>query len=98
MEPGPVFTGDMAGAAKRLDGKMALITGGDSSIGHAVAIAYAKEGADVAIVYLEENSDAQGTKEYIEKAGGKCFCQKQYKTPFSYIRTGASRQRRNHCK
>ncbi|WP_421384907.1 SDR family oxidoreductase [Bacillus salacetis] len=87
MNPRPDFTGNLAGVSKRLNGKTALITGGDSGIGRAVAVAYAKEGADVAIVYLEENSDAQETKEYVEKAGGKCllisgdvadeeFCQK----------------------
>lgn len=55
----------------KLQGKVALITGGDSGIGRAVAIAYAKEGADVAIVYLNENEDAQKTAQLIEKEGRK---------------------------
>ncbi|GAB3712306.1 SDR family oxidoreductase [Mariniluteicoccus flavus] len=56
----------------RLKGLKALITGGDSGIGRAVAIAYAREGADVAISYLaEEQSDAEDTKQWIEKAGVK---------------------------
>ncbi|GAB3622477.1 hypothetical protein GCM10027418_05590 [Mariniluteicoccus endophyticus] len=56
----------------RLKGLKALITGGDSGIGRAVAIAYAREGADVAISYLpEEQSDAEDTKKWIEKAGAK---------------------------
>ena len=57
-----------------LGGKVALITGGDSGIGRAVAIAYAREGADVAISYLaEEESDAQDTKTWVEKAGRRCL-------------------------
>jgi hypothetical protein len=56
-------------AAGKLDGKIALITGGDSGIGRAVAIGYAKEGADVAFIYLEEERDAKETAKYIEAEG-----------------------------
>ncbi|MBE1547510.1 NAD(P)-dependent dehydrogenase (short-subunit alcohol dehydrogenase family) [Mycobacterium sp. OAS707] len=55
-----------------LHGKCALITGGDSGIGRAVAVAFAKEGADVAIAYLEENDDAAHTAELVEHAGRRC--------------------------
>src|SRR3954471_18892319 len=58
----------------RLEGKVALITGGDSGIGRAVAIAYAQEGADVAIAYLNENDDAMDTKRIIERLGRRCEC------------------------
>src|SRR4051794_17833902 len=53
----------------RLAGKSALITGGDSGIGRAVAIAFAREGADVVISYLEEHEDAEQTRKYVEDAG-----------------------------
>ena len=60
-------------AAGRLDGQVALVTGGDSGIGRAVAIAFAKEGADVAIVYLEEHDDARETVAEVEKLGRRCI-------------------------
>jgi len=59
-------------AASRLIGKRALVTGGDSGIGRAVAIGFAKEGADVAIAYLSEDEDAEHTKACIEAEGRKC--------------------------
>jgi NAD(P)-dependent dehydrogenase (short-subunit alcohol dehydrogenase family) len=60
-------------AAGKLKGKKALVTGGDSGIGRAVSIGFAKEGADVAIVYLEEDEDAKVTKRYVEMEGKKCI-------------------------
>jgi NAD(P)-dependent dehydrogenase (short-subunit alcohol dehydrogenase family) len=62
---------DYRGSGK-LQGKVALITGGDSGIGRAVAIAFAKEGADVAIMYLNEHGDARETKAHVEKEGRRC--------------------------
>jgi NAD(P)-dependent dehydrogenase (short-subunit alcohol dehydrogenase family) len=56
----------------KLKGKVALITGGDSGIGRAVAIAFAKEGADVAIAYLNEHGDAEETRTLVEKEGRRC--------------------------
>ncbi|MCV7400537.1 SDR family oxidoreductase [Mycobacterium fragae] len=56
----------------RLSGKRTVITGGDSGIGRAVAIAYAREGADVLIAYLNEDKDAQDVARYVEDAGRKC--------------------------
>ncbi|MEV5030618.1 SDR family oxidoreductase [Paenibacillus sp. LPE1-1-1.1] len=73
MNPLPVYESDSYKAAGKLKGKTAIITGGDSGIGRAVSIAYAKEGADVAIVYLNEHEDAKKTKEIVEKAGAKCL-------------------------
>ncbi|MBA1202774.1 SDR family oxidoreductase [Pseudomonas capeferrum] len=57
----------------RMTGKIALITGGDSGIGRAVAIAFAREGADVAISYLDEHEDAQDTARLVEEAGRQCL-------------------------
>ena len=60
-------------AAGKLKGKKAVITGGDSGIGRAVAIAFAKEGADVAIIYLEESDDAETTYSMVEKENVTCL-------------------------
>lgn len=60
-------------AANKLQGKVAIVTGADSGIGRAVAIAFCKEGASVAIVYNENDTDAAETKRLCEGAGGKCL-------------------------
>jgi len=57
----------------RLEGKVALITGGDSGIGRAIAIAYAREGADVAVSYLDEHDDAKETERWVKDAGRRCL-------------------------
>jgi NAD(P)-dependent dehydrogenase (short-subunit alcohol dehydrogenase family) len=73
MNPQPVFEDTKYRAAGKLTGKTALITGGDSGIGRAVAVTYAKEGADVAVVYLNEHEDAAETKRQVEAEGCKCI-------------------------
>jgi NAD(P)-dependent dehydrogenase (short-subunit alcohol dehydrogenase family) len=72
MRPQPQDS--MAGYRGRglLDGRKALITGGDSGIGRAVAVGFAKEGADVAIAYLDEHEDARRTSELVEAEGRRC--------------------------
>ena len=70
MDPEPRFEADSYRPAGKLKGKAALVTGGDSGIGRAVAVIFAREGADVALVYLEEEQvDADATKEEIERCG-----------------------------
>ena len=59
--------------SEKLAGKVALITGGDSGIGRSVALLYAREGADVAIAYLDEHDDAQRTKKAVQDEGRKCI-------------------------
>lgn len=72
MHPRPDFRPRFPGAG-RLRGKVALITGGDSGIGRAVAVAMAREGASVAIVYLEEHDDAKETARLVEAEGGRAI-------------------------
>ena len=73
MTPQPEYVSHDYKAAGKLQGKRALITGGDSGIGRAVAVHFAKEGADVAIVYLDEQKDAEDTKQLVEKEGKRCL-------------------------
>jgi NAD(P)-dependent dehydrogenase (short-subunit alcohol dehydrogenase family) len=74
MDPPPRYEAPHYKGADKLRGKAALITGGDSGIGRAVAVLYAREGADVAIVYLHaEQSDAEETERAVRKEGRKCL-------------------------
>ncbi|GLX66269.1 SDR family oxidoreductase [Paenibacillus glycanilyticus] len=73
MNPLPVYKSDQYKAADKLANKAAIITGGDSGIGRAVAIAFAQEGCDVAIVYLNEHEDAKLVQQEIEHIGRRCL-------------------------
>ncbi len=87
MTPKPIFDNPNYKGSGKLKDKVAIITGGDSGLGKAAAIAFVKEGAKVVIPYYDEHIDAKETKEYIESLGGEClflsgditkkeFCQK----------------------
>ena len=72
MTPKPDHGEESYRGSGKLTGKAAVITGGDSGIGRAVAIAFAREGADVLISYLDEHEDAKDTAKYVEEAGRRC--------------------------
>ncbi len=73
MKPRPLFDNPNYQGSGKLKDKIAIITGGDSGQGRAIALAYAKEGADVVIVYLNEHSDADETKHAVEQQGRRCL-------------------------
>ena len=73
MNPRPIFDDPNYKASGKLEGKVAIITGGDSGLGRAAAIAFAKEGADIVIPYFNEHIDANETKQIIESYNRSCL-------------------------
>lgn len=73
LDPPPLYDAPFYRGSEKLKGKVALITGGDSGIGRAVAILFAREGADIAVAYLSEHEDARITKEAVEAEGQRCI-------------------------
>jgi len=73
IKPAPLYDAPFWRGSGKLDSKVALITGGDSGIGRAVAVLFAREGADVAIVYLSEDGDAEVTKQAVQSEGRRCI-------------------------
>jgi NAD(P)-dependent dehydrogenase (short-subunit alcohol dehydrogenase family) len=72
LAPKPMYDAPYYKGSEKLKDKVALVTGGDSGIGRSVAVLYAREGADIAIVYLEEHEDARETKQAVEREGRRC--------------------------
>jgi NAD(P)-dependent dehydrogenase (short-subunit alcohol dehydrogenase family) len=73
LDPPPLYDAPFWQGSGKLRDKVALITGGDSGIGRAVAVLFAREGADIAIVYLDEHADAARTQEAVEREGRRCL-------------------------
>jgi NAD(P)-dependent dehydrogenase (short-subunit alcohol dehydrogenase family) len=73
LDPAPMYGAPHYKGSEKLLDKVALITGGDSGIGRAVAVLYAREGADVAVAYLSEHNDAEETKRAVEAEGRRCI-------------------------
>ncbi|AVO46469.1 SDR family oxidoreductase [Phreatobacter cathodiphilus] len=73
IDPAPLYDAPFWKGSGKLEGKVALITGGDSGIGRAVAVLFAREGADVAVSYLDEHEDAEATKAAVEAEGRRCI-------------------------
>jgi len=73
MDPQPEVINKNYKGSGKLKGKVALITGGDSGIGRSIAVHFAREGADVAIIYLNEKKDAEETRQMVEKENQKCL-------------------------
>ena len=73
LELAPMYDAPYYKGSEKLVGKVALITGGDSGIGRAIAVLYAREGADIAVCYLSEDDDAEDTRKAVEKEGRKCL-------------------------
>ena len=105
MKPAPDHGETSYKGSGRLNGKKAVITGGDSGIGRAVAIAYAREGADILISYLNEHDDARETGRLVTNPAGRPFCARRHTGPRSMprshreggIRAGRNRYPRQQC-
>lgn len=99
MEPRPRYEAPLYKGSEKLKDKVALITGGDSGIGRAVAVLYAREGADVAIVYLEEEQqDAEETKQAVENEGRECLLIPGDVTELSFCRRAVAQTARKFGK
>ena len=91
LEPAPMYEAPHYKGSEKLSGMAALITGADSGIGRAVAVLFAREGADVAIAYLNEHEDAEMTKQAVEKEGRSAILLPGDVSSFDYCRQAVSK-------
>src|ERR1700704_1307061 len=73
LDPAPMYDAPYYKGSEKLKDRVALVTGGDSGIGRAVAVLFAREGAHIAVAYLNENEDAEETRKAVEKEGRRCI-------------------------
>jgi len=73
LDPPPMYDAPFYRGSGKLQDKVAIVTGGDSGIGRAVAVLFAREGADVAVLYLDEHADAEATRAAVEREGRRCL-------------------------
>ncbi|HEV2678664.1 MAG TPA: SDR family oxidoreductase [Aliidongia sp.] len=73
LDPAPMYDAPFYKGSGKLDGKVAIVTGADSGIGRAVAVLFAREGADLAVLYLDEHEDAASTRAAVEREGRRCL-------------------------
>jgi len=91
LQPRPRYEAPRYKAAGKLEGKVAIVTGGDSGIGRAVAVLFAREGADVAVVFHTHDEDARETSSEVEAAGRRCLLAKGDVGDFEFCRSVAER-------
>jgi NAD(P)-dependent dehydrogenase (short-subunit alcohol dehydrogenase family) len=91
LDPAPMYDAPFYEGSHKLKDKVALISGGDSGIGRAVAVLFAREGADVAIVHLAEDADAEVTRRAVEKEGRRCLVLSGDVTDRAFCRTAVER-------
>ena len=91
IKPAPMYDAPYYLGSKKLEGKVAIITGGDSGIGRAVAVLFAREGADIAISYLSEDADAKTTQKAVEAEGRRCVLIRGDVTSRAYCRKAVAR-------
>ena len=72
-DPAPMYDAPFYSGSGKLRDKVAVVTGADSGIGRAVAVLFAREGADIAVLYLNETADAEATKQAVEREGRRCL-------------------------